>query len=1185
MVLKRLEIQGFKSFPDRIKIEIQPGITAIVGPNGSGKSNISDAIRWVLGETSSRQLRGSGKMEDVIFGGTQQRGAMGFASVVLTVDNTDRRLDIDENEVAIGRRYYRSGESEYTLNGQAVRLKDIYEILLDTGLGRDGYSIIGQGRIAEIVGAKNTERREIFEEASEISKYRYRKNEAERRLSMAEDNLERLRDILEELKKRVGPLENECARANQFLNLSAKRREFEITLWMDSMRHSRDVVREKQRQYEMKQIEYNQLNERIDLIDQENDGLREEIQQISIKIEQYNIEIREITTEISGADSQIAVLENDISHNKQTQDNLRIEQKQASLGNEKIKAQIYQHQLKIKDAEGKIVQLEAKIQMMQKQFEKIQFDSAQLGERRETLTAAMADMTRRQTDIRVAVAAHSSTVQTSQQRLESLLLDQQKTIETLDRRNIEQKENGEYLANLTTNSDKLNNVKRGILLKLEKRRVELKHANDFEVEITRSVESADNRMRILQDLETNMDGYQQSVKIIVKASKERRLIGVLGTVSSLLTVKNGYETAIETALGYTLQNIVIDSENNARIAIKYLKDTRGGRATFLPLDTVRGQTFTGHLSGSAVAASNLVNFDIRYKGIVNFLLGRVIVVDDLNEASKVARELNYRYRVVTVDGQIINAGGSFTGGSMARSAGIFSRRQEIATLKQKLIEFKKKQENAHVETNKCKSEVDALTAELAAVESKLTSIVSDKIRAEMIQDQLNDAIAQLSETSEQIKSEIKVIKNQIEEEKEKSDQMQEENQHISLQIKNLADELMKITSGDDSFLKMRTRLSDDLNSIRMERLNLENEISLNKAAISALESRTDESEQRKVDIQHSLQALEDMNTQHFLQIERVRLEKQNCLLRIKKKESDIHEATSQRLAKEQSSEEKSRKIREISDLREKLSREMARLIEHKANAETEYDQMVAKLWEEYQLTQTQAQEFCVEFNDLSELQRQTAEIRNQIRELGNVNVGSIEEYKDVKKRYDFLFAQVLDVEKSREELLRLISELKNEMQNIFTNNFQNINLNFRKIFKEMFGGGDACLQLSDPENVLESGIDITVAPPGKVIKNLAALSGGEQAMVAICIYFAIMAVNPAPFCVLDEIEAALDDVNVARFSQYLRKISDKTQFIVITHRRGTMESADILYGVTMQEDGVSKLLRLDPESVSASLVC
>lgn len=1184
MFLKQLEIQGFKSFPDRTKVAIERGITAVVGPNGSGKSNISDAIRWVLGETSSRQLRGSGKMEDVIFGGTQLRGAMGFASVQLTVDNTDRRLDIDSDEVVIGRRYYRSGESEYSLNGQAVRLRDIYELLLDTGMGRDGYSIIGQGRIAEIVGAKSAERREIFEEASGIAKYRYRKNEAERRLASAEENLERLRDILGELESRVGPLERESKKAAQFIELDARRKELEVTLWMDNLRRARDTVRNEQRKFETAQADYDRMTAEMEAIDAEGAQVREELQRIAIEIERCNADIRSITEEVAGADKEIALLENDISHNQASIDSLRSEQEQSAAGKESIHAEIEGHEQEISAAEEKLAVLEARIAELQGQLDTIQAENLKSGERRGAVAAAMAELTQKQTEARVGSAAHASAADAAGHRLEAARHEKEEGAAVLEKLLDEQKENKAYLSGLEQKLSQLENIKSGLSIKLENRRKRLNEADENEQKIDRSMEQAENRLQILRDLEKNMDGYQQSVKNVMHASQNRRLRGILGTVSSILTVESGYETAIEIALGAALQNVVVEDESAAKSGMMFLKQTNGGRATFLPLDTTRGNIFNKPLSGSAAVATELVKYDPRYKNVVAFLLGRIIVVDDLDEASSLARKMGYSNRIVTVDGQVINAGGSFTGGSTSRSAGLFSRRQEIEDLKAKLAKLEKEQSKAQDETDRWKEEVDKLQAEFTATDSEEVTANSDKIRAEMEQNRLDSAVSQNKAAQELLSGEIETLTKQIENDRAEAAKMAAEDERIGIELEKFAREMSEITAGDDSFLETRSRLSDELSEVRMAHLNVEGEIRLSRAAIENLQSRTGESELRAADIERSIHALEELNTQHRGKIAEIAETKQNCQQRIEAKENDIREATQRRMTREQANATQNQRYRAIGDERERVSQEMTRLTEHKANAEIEYDQTVARLWEEYQLTQSQAQEICVEFDSVTELRRQVSEVRGKIRGLGNVNVGAIEEYREVKERYDFLHGQVTDVEKSRSELLRMISGLSAEMKEIFTANFKIINGNFGRIFQEMFGGGSASLTLSDPENVLESGIEINVTPPGKVIKNLSALSGGEQALVAISIYFAILAVNPAPFCILDEIEAALDDVNVVRYAQYLRRINDKTQFIVITHRRGTMEAADVLYGVTMQEDGVSKLLRLDLEHVDATLV-
>ncbi|WP_373209468.1 chromosome segregation protein SMC [Allofournierella massiliensis] len=1184
MVLKELEIQGFKSFPDRIKIPIDRGITAVVGPNGSGKSNISDAIRWVLGETSSRQLRGAGKMEDVIFGGTQSRGAMGFASVNLTVDNSDRRIDVNADEVVIGRKYYRSGESEYSINGQNVRLKDIYELFLDTGLGRDGYSIIGQGRIAEIVGAKSAERREIFEEASGIARYRYRKNEAERRLASAEDNLERLHDILDELESRVGPLEKESAKAQQFLELSARRKELEVTLWVDSVKTAKETVRGQQRRYETAQADYDRMTAEIEAIDAATEGIRAEMNRLTMEVDRLNGEIRTITEEVAGSDSRIAVLHNDIRHNTETMADLSRQLEESGAGRESFAAQMQEHRAGIENIRKHIEQLDGQIREKEEMLRRIQAENAATGERRGQVTGVLAELTECQTAEKVRAAGCESTAATAAQRLEALQ-NEPASGQGLEELEGELADTRTYLNKLDESLTRLENIKQGLSLKLSSRQKQLEEADGAAAQLNRQLEASTQRLQLLTDLERNMNGYQHSVKTVMRAAQNHRLRGIIGPVSSILTVQPGYEVAIETALGFALQNIVVDGETAAKAAMAFLRNERAGRATFLPLDTVKGSHFdASRLSGSARVASSLVEYDPKYNNIVANLLGRIIVVDEIEEASRVARALDYRNRIVTADGQVINAGGSFTGGSVSQSAGLFSRRQEIEDLRKKIGSLQNRQGQAQAAADKLKAEVESLNAQLTAASSEAITAGGDKIRAEGELRRIEAAISQAQAAAQLRAAECEQLNETIRQSRKELEDARAEEARLGEQIAALEAELTELAGSDDSFLATRARLSDELSETRLARLAAEKDVSLHEASIRDLESRHGESGQRELALRENIDRLKKANEEHEQSIRAIQEEKEKSAGRIREAEEAIRKAAEERMQKEGSISRESQRQRAVSDEREKMSQEMARLNERKAAAEKEYDELIAKLWEEYQLTMSDAQPLCVPFESAAELRRLVAETRGRIRALGNVNVGAIEEYKEVSERYTFLKNQVQDVEKSRAELTRMIGELSAEMRDIFSRSFAEINRNFGRIFTELFGGGTATLKLDDELNVLESGIEIQVSPPGKVIKNLAALSGGEQALVAISIYFAILAVNPAPFCILDEIEAALDDVNVARYAQYLRRITDHTQFIVITHRRGTMEAADVLYGVTMQEDGVSKLLRLDLEQVDATLV-
>ena len=1184
MVFKELEIQGFKSFPDKVKIRFDAGVTGVVGPNGSGKSNLSDAVRWVLGETSSRQLRAAGKMEDVIFGGTRRRSAMGFASVRLTLDNTGHTLDVDADEVTIGRKYYRSGDSEYTINGQVCRLRDVYELLLDTGIGRDGYSVIGQGRIAEIVAAKSSERREIFEEACGIAKYRYRKTEAERRLAAAGENLERLRDILGELESRVGPLEKESAKAQKFLELSEQRKTLEVTLWTDSVHRARDTVRQQVRDYETAQADYERFDGEAKAAEQEAEEIRMQAQQLTIAVERLNGDIRSITEQISGSDSRIAVLENDILRNEESIASLRSEIEAGEQDGAEADAALQRHRAVAAKMEAEGEKLAAEIDALNAELEQLADASNASGARKDTLRAEITDLTAKRTEAQVAQAAAEAAEETARQRLPALEQAVQEGTDQWEMARQDLTDTIRYREMLTENEKQLANVRSGLELKLKNRKAALDEADTAEQRLGRELDAARQRLSVLRELEKNMDGYQNSVKAVMRAAGARRLRGIIGPVSAILKVEPGCEVAVETALGAALQNIVVENEAAAKAAIALLRSDNAGRATFLPLDTVQPGVFRGRLSGTARLASSLVQADARYDNIVSNLLGRIIVVEDINEASRVARDNGFRSRVVTMDGQVINAGGSFTGGSVQRSAGLFTRKQEMEELRIRAAKLQKDCLAAQEKTDQCKEQVDALQAELTATASEQITAANDRVRAEAEQKRLEAAAAQLETARNARRQEIDTLQAALADSRAKAEDAAKLQAELTAKIDRRTAEMSRIAEGDDSFLTRQNALAQDLSAKRLEQVTRQKDAELAYSQIAALEQRARDAAARRTSLEESVAALAARSDACRAEIADIRQTRADSQTTIAQKEAEIREATQKRLARQQAETETLARARTAADSREEMSREMARLAERKAAAESEYDQTVAKLWDEYQLSVSQAEALCVEFDSLPALRAQVADLRGKIRALGSVNVSAIEEYKEVKARYDALVTQVTDVEESRNELSRMISKLSAQMREIFTDSFRAINENFGRVFAELFGGGEASLMLEDESNVLSSGIGIRVAPPGKVIKNLEALSGGEQALVAISIYFAILAVNPAPFCILDEIEAALDDANVVRFAQYLRRVSDKTQFIVITHRRGTMEAANVLYGVTMQEDGVSKLLKLDLEQVDATLV-
>ena len=1008
MVFKELEIQGFKSFPDKVKITFDAGVTGVVGPNGSGKSNLSDAVRWVLGETSSRQLRAAGKMEDVIFGGTRRRSAMGFASVRLTLDNTDHTLDVDADEVTIGRKYYRSGDSEYTINGQVCRLRDVYELLLDTGIGRDGYSVIGQGRIAEIVAAKSSERREIFEEACGIAKYRYRKTEAERRLAAAGENLERLRDILGELESRVGPLEKESAKAQKFLELSEQRKTLEVTLWTDSVHRARDTVRQQVRDYETAQADYERFDGEAKAAEQEAEEIRMQAQQLTIAVERLNGDIRSITEQISGSDSRIAVLENDIFRNEESIASLRSEIEAGEQDGAEADAALQRHRAVAAKMEAEGEKLAAEIDALNAELTKLADASNASGARKDTLRAEITDLTAKRTEAQVAQAAAEAAEETARQRLPALEQAVQEGTDQWETARQDLTDTIRYREMLTENEKQLANVRSGLELKLKNRKAALDEADTAEQRLGRELDAARQRLSVLRELEKNMDGYQNSVKAVMRAAGARRLRGIIGPVSAILKVEPGCEVAVETALGAALQNIVVENEAAAKAAIALLRSDNAGRATFLPLDTVQPGVFRGRLSGTARLASSLVQADARYDNIVSNLLGRIIVVEDINEASRVARDNGFRSRVVTMDGQVINAGGSFTGGSVQRSAGLFTRKQEMEELRIRAAKLQKDCLAAQEKTDQCKEQVDALQAELTATASEQITAANDRVRAEAEQKRLEAAAAQLETARNARRQEIDTLQAALADSRAKAEDAAKLQAELTAKIDRRTAEMSRIAEGDDSFLTRQNALAQDLSAKRLEQVTRQKDAELAYSQIAALEQRARDAAARRASLEESVAALAARSDACRAEIADIRQTRADSQTTIAQKEAEIREATQKRLARQQAETETLARARTAADSREEMSREMARLAERKAAAESEYDQTVAKLWDEYQLSVSQAEALCVEFDSLPALRAQVADLRGKIRALGSVNVSAIEEYKEVKARYDALATQVTD---------------------------------------------------------------------------------------------------------------------------------------------------------------------------------
>ena len=953
---------------------------------------------------------------------------------------------------------------------------------------------------------------------------------------------------------------------------------------MDAIRRANDALRDQQRRYEAAQADYDRLSRQLDAFDEQSAALREEAQQLMLTVEQANTDIRTITEANAGSESEIAVLKNESEHSRFRIDEANTELERAGQGRESIEREAADHRAAIEALRTGMAALDARVAALREALHALEKKAAASGERRDVIDAAMARLQDTATAAKVRAASAQSAGQAAADRLtearaQAEALQNAAAATEEERRRAERRFKDAEEA--VTRSD---NIKAGLKLKLDSRRRQQADAAEALQKADREKSAAAQRIHILEDLERNMDGYQQSVKSVMRAAGAGRLRGVIGPVAGILTVEKGYETAIETALGFALQNIVVEDQGCARAAIGFLKDERAGRATFLPLDTVQGTRFTGRLTGTAEVAADLVKADLKYQRIIDNLLGRIIVVEDLTEASAVARSLGYRNRIVTLDGQVINAGGSFTGGSTARSVGVFSRKQELDELRSRLTKLEARRAEAEKELAARKAEVDNLSAQLAGAEGEGMNAATEHVRAGLEVERLTKAAAQNEETARNIEQEIAAQQAAVTQNEAARAEAEKAQADAEAEMAKYTAELAALGESTGSLTAEREHITTELSEKQLQRLADEKDIGLHEAALQGLQSRTGEAEARARELQTVMEAAKAKIEANALKIAEMERTRGDNLQKIAAAEQTIRTANAARMEKEAAVEKLNRDNRALTDERERMSGEMARLAERRTAAETELNDTNSKLWEEYQLTEGEARSHCVPFESLTELRRSVAEVRSKIRGLGNVNVGAIDEYKEVKERYDFLKAQVTDVEKAKSELTKMIAELCSEMEELFTTSFKQINTHFQQIFKELFGGGHARLYLSDEANVLESGIEIEVSPPGKVIKNLSALSGGEQALVAISIYFAILNVNPAPFCFLDEIEAALDDVNVARYAQYLRRMTDNTQFIVITHRRGTMEAADVLYGVTMQEDGVSKILRLDLDKVNAELI-
>ena len=1186
MRLKALEMQGFKSFPDKTVFNFNHGMTAVVGPNGSGKSNIADAVRWVLGEQSTKNLRGS-KMEDVIFGGTKIRKPLGFAEVTLRLDNTDRTLDSDRDEVSVTRRYFRSGESEYMLNGQVVRLRDVHELFMDTGLGRDGYSLVSQGRIADLISSKSGQRRDMLEEAAGISHYRYRRNDANRKLDQAEENLVRLRDILSELESRVGPLKTQSEKAQKFLVLAKEKKELEIGLWLHTIDTTRVKLRDQEDKLSIAQGQYDSVEAALTQIETDSEEIIAKSQDITVRIDNIRNNSTSYEEKAVQLEGQISVEKNTILHNEQTIERIRRDMSDASNSENTLKKEV-------EDAQAEIAELLNEIEAKRKELDSAALNIAdaknetgEFADRIAEISQKITALTEKVSEKRIEETTANSSIEEISGRvsnIEGVLSTRNGYITELeDKRNACQSQ----LDKLNDTATEIMNAVSGYSLRVNNRQEKadkLKSAIDAR---GLDILQKKDKIRMLDEMEKNMDGYSGAVKSVVREAKGGALRGIHGPLSQLISVEDRYAIAVETALGSAIQNIVTDSENDAKRAINFLKENKSGRATFLPLTSVKSKPFTekglDDCYGFVDMADRLLDYDKKYDEIIRSLLGRTAVAEDLDSAIVIAKKFSYRFKIVTLDGQVVNAGGSMTGGSRGHNSGILSRTNEKEKLNEQLKKLAAEQEKDNEEYKRLNVELSSAKAELDASEADLKRTQEDIIRKEselaLIDGKLDTANAAL----EELRREKKNASIRITDLEALKSAAQTEIDRLNKEMGSLQADLDVVTHGREKLEEKKEELAQIEAKINLNILALEKDIEAKKEAVDLLNRRMASHEGRLDDLNDEIAIIEKANSDIELKIQELTKQAQEFHELGASAKSDIEALINERTQCDAKSAQLRSEERAKSAEREKISGELARLEERKAQMEKQLDDAVNKLFDEYQLTKSDAEALNIVIEDYQQAHRSLQELKGKIRALGNVNVGAIEEYKEVSERYEFMKAQLDDIEKSRDELNRLITELTSKMAEQFKAQFVRINSYFGETFVELFGGGKAELILENPNDVLECNIEIKVQPPGKNVQNIDLLSGGEKGLSAIALLFAILKVAPSPFCIFDEVEAALDDVNVARYARYVRRMTANTQFILITHRRGTMEEADVLYGITMQEEGVSKLLELQTAEMAKKL--
>ena len=1178
MYLKALEIQGFKSFPDKTVLAFGSDLTAIVGPNGSGKSNIADAIRWVMGEQSTRTLRGS-KMEDVIFDGTAKRKGLGFAEVSLVIDNSEHIFPMEEIEVSVTRRYYRSGESEYYINRRSCRLKDVNELFMDTGLGREGYSIIGQGKIDEILSLKSADRREIFEEAAGISRFRHRKEEAERRLERTQENLVRINDKIDELELQVEPLRVQAEKTRKYLLLRDELKGLEISVWLEQLEKLRAGSIKLKADCETAIRQKEATRQALDGLYAAIEQYRQQMQDKDVEAEGLRGRQSHLEQQIHAGESSISLLRNDIRNNGENAQRIRAELEQQADRAGSIEAQI-------RERRDRLAQIEADMSACRAQRQALEGQMEQTARSAGTLTQELARLQERErlgsasaSEARALLSALAAAAQELLDREGKLTQELAAQEERAAQAQATAGELRRELERVCGERDGAKNVIAGHRMLCQTRQRKLEQAQERFNRLRMDQNNLDSRMKLLSEMEKMYEGYSKAVKLLMGEAQRGGLRGVRGPVAGLLHVPDQYAVAIEIALGGAMQNIVVERDEDGKQAIGWLKRRDAGRATFLPMNTIRPAHFQDRgverEDGFVGMGDTLITFDQEYANVFSNLLGRIVIASDLDRAMAMARKFGHRFRIVTLDGQVLHAGGSMTGGSASRSAGILSRANELERLGAQRRQVEQDLEEAKGQLAKAQRELTAANYELDTAISQLREAENAVL-----------TYTERVDSADGLLQEARARSAALEEERAGMARRIEENSQATQQAKGRIEEL----EGAANALRAEAEAKAKGHSTLQEQMSaLKAQASEQSAKLAGLEGERSASQDNLAELERLRSDLSGDRAQRAQMIDQFERQNQELTRRVGETERDLERLrgesreltdtlrrmNEEKLALEGARNQADHALRDTNDQLVKMEREVS-LLEQKVNAAAwEENQILDKLWETYQLSHEAARAQRVALESSAKAQRRIGELKRSISALGSINPDAVEQFERVNERYTYFAGQRDDVTRAKRELEEIIAQITGEMTGIFKAQFALIDENFRQTFQELFRGGRAELALDDPEEVLTCGIEIRVQPPGKALKTLSLLSGGERAFVAIALYFAILKVRPTPFCVMDEIEAALDDANVVRFARYLRKMSGKTQFIVITHRRGTMEEADVLYGVTMQEQGVSRMLTIN----------